>query len=166
MRYTLEIKLVHLSLLKSVFILDYKLEIFILSITIQSCRKLFYGEGMRGGEQSKSVNQHGWQNRNDLKSHICNFFWKYYMGHTTFIYSSKSSSGHQSFFCTAPFLDAQELDSWSTLKSNVWIFMYISIRKLLLQRRSKILFGEKSGLGGGWGRGWIISLKQLTVWVS
>ena len=68
--------------------------------------------------------------------------------------------------CTAPFLDAQELDSWSTLKANVWIFMYISIRKLLLQRRSKILFGEKCGLGGGWGRGWIISLKQLTVWVS
>ena len=53
MRYTLEIKLVHLSLLKSVFILDHKLEIFILSITIQSCRKLFYGEGMRGGGGSK-----------------------------------------------------------------------------------------------------------------
>ena len=88
---------IHLKL-KSVFILDHKLEIFILPITIQSCRKLFYGEGVRGGDQSKSVSHHGWQNRNDLKSHICNFFWKYYMGHTTFIHSSKSSSGHQSFF--------------------------------------------------------------------
>ena len=31
--------------------------------------------------------------------------------------------------CTAPFLDAQELHSWSTLKENVSIFQYISVRK-------------------------------------
>ena len=29
--------------------------------------------------------------------------------------------------CTAPFLDAQELHSWSTLKANVCIFLYISL---------------------------------------
>ena len=29
--------------------------------------------------------------------------------------------------CTAPFLDAEELHSWSTLKANVCIFLYISL---------------------------------------
>ena len=42
---------------------------------------------------------------------------------------------------TAPFLDAQELYSWSTLKANVCIFLYISDRTFLFQRRSKILSG-------------------------
>ena len=50
--------------------------------------------------------------------------------------------------CTAPFPDAQELLSWSTLKANVCIFLYISLRKILFQRRSKILSGDM----GGWGR--------------
>ena len=46
----------------------------------------------------------------------------------------------------APFLDAQELHSWSTLKANVCIFPYISVRKCLCQRRSKILSdGERVG---------------------
>ena len=40
----------------------------------------------------------------------------------------------------APFSDAQELLSSSTLKANVCIFLYISLRKILSQRRSKILF--------------------------
>ena len=40
--------------------------------------------------------------------------------------------------CPSPFFDAQELHSWSTLNANVCIFMYISARKLLSQRRSKI----------------------------
>ena len=48
--------------------------------------------------------------------------------------------------CTAPFPDAQELLSWSTLKPNVCIFLYISLRKCLFQRRSKILSD------GGWER--------------
>ena len=43
--------------------------------------------------------------------------------------------------CTAPFLDAQELYSSSTLKTNVCLFLYISVRKFLFQRRSKILSG-------------------------
>ena len=43
--------------------------------------------------------------------------------------------------CTALFLDAQELHSWSTLKANVCTFLYIFIRKFLFQRCSKILSG-------------------------
>ena len=41
--------------------------------------------------------------------------------------------------CTAPFLDAQELHSWSTLKANVCMFLYISLRKFFFQRRSKVV---------------------------
>ena len=48
---------------------------------------------------------------------------------------------------TAPFLDAQELHSWSTLKANACIFLYISLRKFLFQRRSKVLSGK--GWDGG-----------------
>ena len=39
--------------------------------------------------------------------------------------------GARKNICTAPFLDAQELHSWSTLKTNVFIFLYISLTKLL-----------------------------------
>ena len=47
------------------------------------------------------------------------------------------------------------------LKSNVCIFLYISIRKFLFQRRSKILSG------GGFVRGvWTISFRWLAVWAS
>ena len=46
--------------------------------------------------------------------------------------------GVRKSICTAPFLDAQELHYWSTLKANVFIFLYISVRKRLSQRCSKI----------------------------
>ena len=64
--------------------------------------------------------------------------------------------------CTAPFPEAQELLSSSTLKTNIclYISVYLS-KKFLFQRRIKIL----SGGMGGWG-GWIISLRQLAVSVS
>ena len=62
-----------------------------------------------------------------------------------------------------PFLDAQELHSWSTLKANVCIFLYISIRNFLFQRSSMILF---SGNRWGVGDGWIIFLRRIVVWVS
>ena len=48
--------------------------------------------------------------------------------------------------CTAPFLDSQEPHSWSTLIANVFIFLYISVRKFLFQRRSKVL-SDGCGLG-------------------
>ena len=41
----------------------------------------------------------------------------------------------------APFLDAQELPSQSTLKANVCIFLYICLRKFLFRKRSKLLSG-------------------------
>ena len=50
----------------------------------------------------------------------------------------------------APFLDAKELHSCSTLKANVCIFLYISVRKFLFQRRSKIL--SDGGQVEDWGR--------------
>ena len=59
--------------------------------------------------------------------------------------------------CTAPFPDAQELLSRSTLIANVCIFMYISLRKFLFERSSKILsvgMGGVGGGGGGGGGGW------------
>ena len=125
-------------------------------------------------------------------------FWKYYFGHTTFLYMFRH---HKSFFelpisqqkasklikthftnfnsldiennmlpqhsqkpfwpykfsskhvhvygvrkniCTAPFLNALVLHSWSTLKANVCIFLYIFLRRFLFQRCSKFLSG-----GGG-----------------
>ena len=56
--------------------------------------------------------------------------------------------GARKNICTAPFLDVQELHSWSTLKANFCIFVYISLRKCLFQRDSKVL----SGGGWVWGR--------------
>ena len=43
-----------------------------------------------------------------------------------------------------PFLDTQQLHSWSTLKANACVFLYISVRK-----SSKILYGG-GWVGGGW----------------
>ena len=56
--------------------------------------------------------------------------------------------GVRKIICTAPFPDAQELLSWSPLKANVCIFLYISPRKFLFQRCSKISSGGIEGLGG------------------
>ena len=60
----------------------------------------------------------------------------------------------QSCFCLvsekilhAPFVDAQELHSSRTLKANVCIFLNVSLRKYLSQRRSKILSGRGSDGG-------------------
>ena len=61
--------------------------------------------------------------------------------------------------CAALFLDTQEPHSWSTLKANVCVFLYISVRNFLFQRRSKVL-PDGDGLGGGW----IVSLKRLALW--
>ena len=53
--------------------------------------------------------------------------------------------GVRKIICTTPFPDGQLLLSWSTLKANVCIFLYISLRKYLFQRLSKISCG---GIGG------------------
>ena len=41
--------------------------------------------------------------------------------------------------CTAPFSDAQELLSWSTLKANICIFLYISLRNFYFKDVSRFL---------------------------
>ena len=51
--------------------------------------------------------------------------------------------------CTAPFLDTQVLHSKSTLKADVFIYLYISVRNFLFHRHSKTLSG---GVGGGGGQ--------------
>ena len=66
---------------------------------------------------------------------------------------------HQICFC----LVSQH--SSSTLKANVCIFLYISVRKFLFQRRSKILSGGERGVVG-LGKDWIISLTLLAVRAS
>ena len=53
---------------------------------------------------------------------------------TFFLVSEKNT-------CTASFLDAQDLHSWRTLKTNLCIFFYISVRKVLFLRHSKTLSG-------------------------
>ena len=64
--------------------------------------------------------------------------------------------------CTAPFLEAQELHFWNTLKANVCIFLYISVyiyKNFFFERRNNILSD-----GVGLGEGWIISWSRLIVW--
>ena len=51
--------------------------------------------------------------------------------------------GASKIICTAPFLDAQELHYWSTLKQMSVYFFYISLREFLFRRRSKVLSGGK-----------------------
>ena len=82
-----------------------------------------------------------------LPQHSQKSFWLYK-------FSSKNISvWSQKNICGAPFLDARELHSWSNLKANVCIFLYISVRKSLFQRRSEIcLMGEGAGELGVWGR--------------
>ena len=79
------------------------------------------------------------------------------MSKTFWLY--KFSSKHISVYCqkkicSAPFLDAHELLCWSILKGNVCIFLYISVRKYLFQRRSIYLIGGGLEVGEGW-RDWV-----------
>ena len=73
------------------------------------------------------------------------------------------SSKHISVWCQKKHLHSTfswhpKLHSWSNLKANVRIFLYIFVRKVLFQRHSKIL-----SYGGGLERGLIISLRRLVV---
>ena len=61
--------------------------------------------------------------------------------HFTNVSASMFLFGARRIICTAPFLDVQELHSWSILKANACIFLYISLRKFLFQRGSKVLSG-------------------------
>ena len=61
--------------------------------------------------------------------------------------------------CTASFLDTQELHSWSTLKVNVRIFLYITLKKICFQ--DVIMFYL---VGSGMGGDWINFLRWFSVW--
>ena len=113
--------------------------------TIQFCSKNL--------THSKNLNLLNIEN-NLLPQHSQKLFWLYKS-----VNSKHVSVWCQKNICTAPFLDAQELHSWSTLKANVCIFLYISLRKFLFQRRSKVLSGKGWDVGG-----WITSLSRLAVW--
>ena len=78
---------------------------------------------------------------NMLSQHSQKPFWLYKFSANMFLFGIRKN------ICTAPFLDAQELHSSITLKANVCIFLYISLRNLLFQRRSKV-FSGKSWDGG------------------
>ena len=60
-------------------------------------------------------------------------------------FSSKNLVGVGKNICIAPFLDAQELHSRSTLKANVCIFLYIFVKDFLSQRCSKLSSGGEFG---------------------
>ena len=50
-------------------------------------------------------------------------YWLYKFSNKHVLFGVRKNS------CTAPFLDAQELHSWSTLKANFHVFLYISVGK-------------------------------------
>ena len=56
------------------------------------------------------------------------------LSHLTNFPANNFLFGFRKNICTASFLDAQELHSWSTLKANVCIFLYIPVRKFLFLR--------------------------------
>ena len=125
----------------------------------------FPGESLKANKNSKKITHFIIQFRSKNLTHFTNLnsldiennmlpqhsqkpFWLY-----------KFSSKHVSVWCqknicTAPFPDTQKLYSWSTLKANVCIFLYISLRKFLFQRHSvliQMLYLVGVGMGGwGW----------------
>ena len=70
----------------------------------------------------------------------------------------KFSSKYVSVWCQKKHLHC--IISWCTLKANICIFLYVSLRTILFQRRSKI---PGSMRGGG---RLDTSLRWLAVWVS
>ena len=72
---------------------------------------------------------------NMLSQHSQKPFWLYKFSGNMFLFGVRNN------ICTGPFIDAQELHSSTTLEANVCIFLYISLRNLLFQRRSKALSG-------------------------
>ena len=64
---------------------------------------------------------------------------------------------------TTLFQVAQELHCWSTLKANVCIFLYISIKRLCFRDVVRFyLVGGGGGCGMGWD--WINFLRWFAVW--
>ena len=70
--------------------------------------------------------------------------------------ANKFRFGVRKNICTALSFDAQELHSWSTLKANFCIFLYISLRKILFQKRNIVKKRNRNVkfylVRVGWGR--------------
>ena len=92
---------------------------------------------------------------NMLSQHSQKPFWLDKFSANMFLFGVRKN------ICTAPFLDPQELHSWSTLKANVFIFLYISLRNLLFQRRSKVLSGKGCDGEGRGGSGWLNNFHKV-----
>ena len=125
----------------------------------------FPGESLKANKNSKKITHFIIQFRSKNLTHFTNLnsldtennmlpqhgqkpFWLYKFP------SKHVSVWCQKNICTAPFPDTQKLYSWSTLKANVCIFLYISLRKFLFQRHSvliQMLYLVGVGMGGwGW----------------
>ena len=90
---------------------------------------------------------------NMLPKHSLKPFWLYK-------FSSKNVSVWcQKNICTTPFLNAQELHFWGTLKANVCIFLYISLKKICFRDVVRFYL-----VGGGMGGDWINHLRRFAVW--
>ena len=62
---------------------------------------------------------------NMLPQHSQKPFWGYKFSSKHFsVWCQKKKKKKKKSFCAAPFLDAQELHSWSTFKANVCIFLH------------------------------------------
>ena len=80
-------------------------------------------------------------------------FWLYKFSANMFLF------GVWKIFVQHHFLTPKNCILEANWKQMSVLFLYISLRKFLFQRRGKVLSGE------GWdGGGWIISLRQLAVW--
>ena len=97
---------------------------------------------------------------NMLPQHSQKPFWLYKFSANMFLFGVRNN------ICTAPFLDTQELHSWSTLNANVCIFLYISLISIYLLGISRdvvrfyLVAGEMKRVGS-----WIIFLKAHSqVW--
>ena len=92
---------------------------------------------------------------NMLSQHSQKPFWLDKFSANMFLFGVRKN------ICTAFFIDAQEIHYWSILKANVCIFLYISLRNLLFQRRSKVLSGKGCDGEGRGGSGWLNNFLKV-----
>ena len=78
------------------------------------------------------------QSQQKLAKKVTHFTIQFHSKNLTNIPANMYLLGVRKNICTAPFLDAQELYSWSILKANLCIFLYISVTKVLFSRHTSI----------------------------
>ena len=114
----------------------------------------------KNNTQFKKLNSLNIEN-NVLPQHSQNYFDFTNFPANMFLFGFKKN------ICIAPFLEAQELHSWKTLKANVCIFLNISVEKFLFQRYSKSLIGRgwiRKRLNNSFKAAWCLGLvKYFTI---